>query len=317
MPQNRFDVLVMASMSAGKTSLINGLIGCEMLHVANEATTAVNTCIEHQRGAKTFTGSCYSQSGLLLNKLRCISSEQLRTWNADSQITRISLSGRFKSRPGQTSGLVLHDTPGPNNSLDRRHADRAFEAVRRVPFKTLLYVLDAAQLGTSDDMNILERLCQETCSESRDAFCFVLNKVDLLDVEKGEALEAYVEKAQFYLAEVGFDNAVIIPTMANAGLYARKAWNDEPLSRFQLIKLQQALDELPIRKQTLLETARIPASVRNRLHDNLKKLTKHSIADRKNHWLTQENELRELIICSGLGTVEAFIKHQRKLSAPV
>ena len=105
--------------------------------------------------------------------------------------------------------------------------------------------------------------------------------------------------------------------MANAGLYARKAWNDEPLSRFQLIKLQQALDELPIRKQTLLETARIPASVRNRLHDNLKKLTKHSIADRKNHWLTQENELRELIICSGLGTVEAFIKHQRKLSAPV
>ena len=106
-PHKKFDVLVMATMSAGKTSLINALIGQEILHVANEATTACNTQIEHRSAAKYFTGTCYSCSGLLLHKQPNISAAQMRSWNADKQIKRIALSGRFRIHPGPTTGLGM------------------------------------------------------------------------------------------------------------------------------------------------------------------------------------------------------------------
>lgn len=240
----------------------------------------------------------------------------MRSWNADKQIKRITLSGKFRSLPGQTPGLVLHDTPGPNNSQDSRHADLAFEAVRSVPFKTLLYVLNASQLGTYDDRNVLERLREEAPPKSHDAFCFVLNKVDLLDPEKGEALAEYVAKAQAYLTGIGFDNPVVIPSMASTALYAKKALAHEPLSRLQRLKLQQALNGLSMSRYALLESAQAPVLVKKRVFQSLYRLEKAYKADRTNHRPTRENELRQLIICSGLGTVEAFIKHQRKLSAP-
>lgn len=311
-----FDVLIMATMSAGKSSLVNALIGQELLHIANEATTACHTRIEHRRRAKYFTGTCYSHSNLLLNRQRNISAEQVRDWNAHRQVSQITLAGKFRSHPDPIPGLVLHDTPGPNNSQDDRHAQLAFEAARSVPFKTLLYVLNASQLGTHDDRNILERLREETAPRGNSPFCFVLNKVDLLDPEKGEDLEEYVAKAQFYLAGIGFDNPVVIPSMANTALYAKKALSNEPLSRAQRMKLQQMLDELALSKHTLLEATRAPSSVKKHVLQSLDRLEKAHKTALANHKPTKENELRQLIICSGLGIVEAFIKYQRKLSAP-
>lgn len=306
-----FDVLVMAPVSAGKTSLVNALIGSEILYSGNEAATACSIRIEHRSRAKYFSAACFSGTGQLIEKLRPISPEQLRLWNSDEHVQRIAIAGRFASRPVPARGLVLHDTPGPNNSLDGNHSDLAFQAVRTVPFNLILYVLDASQLGTSDDRCILERLRQETASRSRDAFGFVLNKVDLLDAEKGEGLASYLEKTSAYLTDVGFDDPVIIPSMASKALYARKALHGEALSRFQRIKLQQALAEIPLRGNNLLETARVPAQVKKRLQSSLRRLQKNS------HRPTGENELRQLIISSGLGTVEAFIEHRRKLDAPV
>jgi tRNA U34 5-carboxymethylaminomethyl modifying GTPase MnmE/TrmE len=314
--RDTFDVLIMATMSAGKSSLVNALIGQELLHVANEATTACHTRIEHRRGANYFTGTCYSHSNLLLNRQRNISAEQVRDWNAHRQVSQITLAGKFRSRPSPAPGLVLHDTPGPNNSQDDRHAQLAFEAALNVPFKTLLYVLDASQLGTHDDRNILERLRKETAPRSNGPFCFVLNKVDLLDPEKGEDLAEYVAKAQRYLTGIGFDNPVVIPSMANTALYAKKALSNEPLSRAQRMKLQQMLDELALSKRTLLEATRAPSSVKKHVLRSLVRLEKAHKTALANHKSTQKNELRQLIICSGLGVVEAFIKHQRKLSAP-
>ena len=54
-----FDVLVLSTMSAGKTSFINALIGQERLNTANEATTACVTLVEHSQGTQRFSGACY------------------------------------------------------------------------------------------------------------------------------------------------------------------------------------------------------------------------------------------------------------------
>ncbi|AFN79598.1 hypothetical protein PSJM300_17725 [Stutzerimonas stutzeri DSM 10701] len=316
-PRGTFDVLIMATMSAGKSSLVNALIGQELLHIANEATTACHIKIEHRRGAKYFTGTCYSHSNLLINRQRNISAKQVRDWNADRQVRQITLTGRFRSHLGPISGLVLHDTPGPNNSRDDQHAQLAFEAAKSVPFKTLLYVLNASQLGTYDDRNLLEKLQKKSANRGDNPFCFVLNKIDLLDPEKGEDLAEYVAKTQLYLSNLGFDNPVIIPSMASTALYAKKALAHEPLSRAQHMKLQQALEDFSTNKNALLEHVKAPPQVKKRVFQNLKRLENAHEAGRSDYQMTKENKLHQLVLCSGLGTIEAFIKHQHKLSPPV
>src|SRR3546814_3295380 len=65
-----FDVLVLATMSAGKTSFINALIGQELLHTANEATTACVTRVEHRQGARRFSGRSEEHTSELQSLMR-------------------------------------------------------------------------------------------------------------------------------------------------------------------------------------------------------------------------------------------------------
>ncbi len=308
-----FDVLVLATMSAGKTSFINALIGQELLHTANEATTACMTSIEHRQGSRCFSGACYSYTDQELARQQNTSAALVRDWNANTEVKRISLSGSFKIVPSPAPGLVLHDTPGPNNSQDERHAQLMLETVRTVSFKALCYVLNASQLGTLDDRLFLEQLREELAKKPGHLIYFILNKVDLLDPDKGEEIGAYVDNAYRYLTSIGFKNPMIIPTMANAALYARKALKDEALTRAQRSKLRQALDELGDNKRALLHATVVPDPIKKRVFKTLASLERQRQVKASDEQACEKNELQQLVAISGLKTVEALIKHQRQL----
>lgn len=306
-----FDVLVLATMSAGKTSVINALIGQELLHTANEAATACMTSVEHRQGARHFTGACYSHAGQEFARQQNTSATVLRDWNANSAVKRISLSGSFKIAPSPAPGLVLHDTPGPNNSQDEQHAQLMLEALRRISCKALCYVLNASQLGTLDDRTLLEQVREELAGRAGVHTYFILNKVDLLDPEHGETIGTYVENARCYLTDIGFERPIIIPTMANVALYARKALSAEPLTRSQRLKLRQALDELQDDKHALLDACVVPETVKQSVFKSLANLERQR-AKPLDERAAQRNELQQLVAISGLKTVEALIKHQRQ-----
>ncbi len=307
-----FDVLIIATMSAGKSSLINALIGHELLHTANEATTACITSVEHWWNKKNFHGLCYSHTGHELAREPHISSEQVRAWNANSQVKHIRLAGKYKIAPCPTSGLVLHDTPGANNSQDDRHVQVMLEAIRTISFKMLLYVLDASQLGIQDDRALLERLRRELAHRPNLLVVFILNKVDLLDPERGEDITAYVQNTQAYLEGIGFNSPVIVPTMVDAALCARKALNAEPLTRVQHWKLHNAIEDLIDHRRALLHAAVVPDSVRRALHKDWKQLAITKEASVHDALAYKTIELRQLVTYSGIRTVEALIKHQRR-----
>lgn len=307
-----FDVLVLATMSAGKTSFINALIGTELLHTANEATTACVTSVEHRHGARHFTGTCYSYAGQELVHLRNTTPAIIRTWNSNSEVKRISLSGSFKITPSPAPGLVLHDTPGPNNSQDKKHGHLMLEAVRTVPFKALCYVLNVSQLGTQDDRAFLEQLRDELASKPNRSIYFILNKVDLLDPEKGESINAYVDNAHRYLTDIGFGRPIIIPTMANVALYARKALKYQPLTRAQRLKLSQTLVDFSEEKRVLLNATVAPDVFKKAIFKELNNLERQRQAKVLDEQACNKNDLQQLVTISGLKTFEALIKHQRQ-----
>ncbi|RMM09157.1 hypothetical protein APX70_00044 [Pseudomonas syringae pv. maculicola] len=308
-----FDVLVLATMSAGKTSFINALIGQELLHTANEATTACVTRIEHLQDARRFIGACYCYNDIELASQRSPSAALLRDWNANAEVKRISLAGAFKVVPRPAPGLVLHDTPGPNNSQDERHAWLMLEAIRNVPFKALCYVLNASQLGTNDDRRLLEQLLKELAEKPAQPIYFILNKVDLLDPEKGESIEGYVRNAQRYLRDIGFEQPIIIPTMASAALYARKALSAETLTRAQRSKLREILDDLDANKRALLDATVAPELIKRRVGKALYNLERRQQDKKPDTRAYDKNQLHQLVTISGLKTIEALINHQRRL----
>lgn len=304
-----FEVLVAATVSAGKSSLINALIGQELLHAANEATTACVTRVEHCSARKTFTATCHDSSGSILARRRRVSAELVRTWNADSRVNLISLKGNFRSAPLSSSGLVIYDTPGPNNSGNDGHGQAARSALRGIPARALFYVLNAGHLGTRDDRAFLDVLRDQGTPE-RPVY-FVLNKVDLLDPEKGESIAAHVRQAHSYLVDAGFENPAVIPTIADAALYARQALNQVELTRVQRSRLRRTLDEFSDRKRELIEASIVPDVIRKRLLKELDSLEKQNAAPKPSTWLEEKNQLQQLVVLSGIRTVETIIQHGR------
>lgn len=307
----KFDVLVLATMSAGKTSFINALIGQELLHTANEATTACITSVEHAPDSEYFHGICYSHSNHELARHTNISAEIARDWNSNAEVKQIRLSGSFKSVPSPAPGLVLHDTPGPNNSQDERHADLMLEAVRTIPFQALCYVLNASQLGTQDDRIFLNQLRSEMASLDHKTIYFILNKVDLLDAEKGESIEAYVKKSENYLTSAGFKDPVIIPTMAGIALYARKALKEEKLTRSQRLSLQHALEIAQENQSHLIQASTAPLKIKKALLKEIEKIEETQNKKTEDDSIKRKNELKKLITISGIGTIESLIREQR------
>lgn len=299
----KYEVMVLGTMSSGKTSFINALIGQELLPVANEATTACIISVEHKYGAKVFSGACYSISNHELASSAAVTPSIVRDWNANREVRHIRLVGSLKTQLSLKSRFVLHDTPGPNNSQDDRHSLILLEALRTVSYRALCYVLNASQLGINDDRMLLDKLCKELTGKTDVSVYFILNKVDLLDPEKGEDIGTCVESVRRYLVDVGFEHPIIIPSMSNIALYARKALIAEPMTRAQRLRLHSALDELD--ESRILELNKWWFWALRLLDFVLRKSLHKRVLERK--------KLQYLEAVSGLKTLEALLKNNTQL----
>lgn len=304
-----FDVLVIATMSSGKSTLINALLGRELLHAANEATTSCLTSVEQRDLGQFYNGVCYSLAGDKISMHDQVTSTQLRLWNADQNVKRISISGSFFGLSGVTRRLVLHDTPGPNNSRDSQHKKVMQEALDHIRTKIIIYVLNTEQLGTNDDQSLLMLLRKKLVEHATLRIVFVLNKIDLLDVERGENIRDFIHKAQNYIERSGFDEPIIIPIASNAALYARKVLNKEVMTSVQRRKLKLFIDGMQDEKYILIQSAIVGGIIKTNVLDEMYSL-ENAALDKKYSSAHSRRilELYQLIASSGIRTLEFFIQ---------
>jgi hypothetical protein len=214
-------------MSSGKSTLINAMLGRDLLPAANEATTAVITSIADVKGSKAFRGARIDERGDEVEFHADLTLDIVSAWNKLEDTKHIAIEGDIGGIAQRDDvRLVLTDTPGPNNSQDQDHERVTMSHVqdsKRNPL--ILYVLNASQLGTNDDRNLL-RLVAEAMrkggKQSRDRFIFVINKMDVFDPEKGEDLPSVLANVRAYLAENGIQNPVLYPVSANLARLIRK-----------------------------------------------------------------------------------------------
>jgi GTPase Era involved in 16S rRNA processing len=115
-----FEVNVVATMSAGKSTLINSLLRQKLMPAKQEACTATITKIK-DNDADCFMAKVYDKDGTLIQTHAELTYETMEQLNANPSVSRIQVEGNIPFVTADDVSLVLVDTPGPNNSRDPEH----------------------------------------------------------------------------------------------------------------------------------------------------------------------------------------------------
>lgn len=217
-----FEVNVVATMSAGKSTLINSLLRQKLMPAKQEACTATITKIK-DNDADCFMAKVYDKDGTLIQTHAELTYETMEQLNANPSVSRIQVEGNIAFVTADDVSLVLVDTPGPNNSRDPEHKAATYRMLSESSKPLVLYIMNATQLAVNDDYNLLSHVAESMKvggKQSRDRFIFVVNKLD--DFKKGEdSVEAAITKVRDYLKDNGIENPNIYPASALTALNIR------------------------------------------------------------------------------------------------
>ena len=205
---------VVATMSAGKSTLINALLGRQLLPAKNEACTAIVIKVEDMDGIQTLAGRTVSHDEGV-SQWNTVSPEDLSNWN-NAKLKSIDIVGDFPDLDSSLTHIVLYDTPGPNNSMNKSHAQITAEILKTNKYGCILVVINAENPGIDDEAILLEQI-QGLYHKDDKNIIFVLNKFDSLDIEKESGIESLVNLKN-QLIDLGFDQPLIIPTMSSLAL---------------------------------------------------------------------------------------------------
>jgi hypothetical protein len=225
-----FPMIVMATMSSGKSTLINALLGNQILPSKNEACTAKKYMVLDDDNSDGTTIYITYKNGETLIKEENIA-EELEKANNNDDVVEVLIKDDVKGVLNTDRALLVVDTPGPNNSRDESHERVMEDVISKVKGGLFLYVMNATQMGINDDMYLLSKIREQINNNPKISLIFVLNKVDQLDEDKGESVEQFVVTAKEYLLSNGIENPYIIPVSALSASLFKKVLNGRELTR--------------------------------------------------------------------------------------
>ena len=223
-----FPVNVVATMSAGKSTLINALLGKKLMPSSQEACTATISEIQ-DNDEEIFEAQAFDKNGNLCETSNNLDLDTMKEWNSNEKISKIEIKGDIPFVNADDTRLILMDTPGPNNSRDKAHQETTMRALSESSKTLVLYILNATQLGVNDDNNLLNMVAESMKvggKQSKDRFIFVVNKLDEFFNEDDD-VESALDKVRKYLEKKGIENPNIYPASALTALNIKTILKEE------------------------------------------------------------------------------------------
>lgn len=295
---SEFEVSVIATMSSGKSTLINAMLGKELMPAKNEACTATIARIKDVDGKGNFSAICLDAEGKELTKCNNLTADIMDTFNNDPQVSYVEIEGDIPFVSSENMQLVLLDTPGPNNSRNEEHRNHTYRIIKEKSKPMVLYVLNATQLSTNDDNALLTAVSEAMKvggKQSKDRFIFAVNKMDTFDVEKGDSVDKALKNVTEYLAKHGIEQPNIYPVSAEIAKVIRINENGAELSRRQRRTLADSTELLEVPQMHLEEYAPLSNQSRNILQNELEES------------INSQSKYAATLIHSGLPAVEIAI----------
>lgn len=265
----QFEINVVATMSSGKSTLINALLGKKLMPAANEATTATIVRIIDTPNTDSYTAIAYDKSGNKRKVKEPVTLLDMKAMNDDPEISTIELRGKIPFVNSTGMRLILVDTPGPNNSRNERHREMTYQMLKGSDHSLVLYVMNAGQLGINDEKNFLDFVCdcmKEGGKQSRERFIFAVNQMDRFNVEdEGQnCIKKALDNVKDSLEERGINEPNIFPVSSLAALEKRS----EGKVKMALPIFQPLSETYPAYHfDTYYDYSHLPASARNRIEN--------------------------------------------------
>jgi len=269
---SKFEINVVATMSSGKSTLINAILGQQLMPAANEATTAtIVKIIDTEQD--NFSAVAYDKSGQIVERLNNITLEDMQALNANVKVSTVEIKGKIPCVSSVGMKLVLVDTPGPNNSRDDSHKEMTYKMIADSDKSLVLFVMDGQQQGINDQRIFLDYVCQcmnDGGKKSRERFIFVVNKLDSYTPEPQEdgpyCISTALGKAKSILEDSEIYNPNIFPVCALPALQKRAEMKG---TRARALRgFIEMCEEYPVMHfENYYEYNNLPQTVRNRIEN--------------------------------------------------
>lgn len=225
-----YHAAVCATMSSGKSTFVNALLGYDYIPSSNQACTAKVTSISDNDNLDHIIGCSIDTDGER-HYDPDIGQDRLKAWNADAQIDHVILEGNLESVESQQGVLVIHDTPGTNYSGDETHEQHTLNFLRNNDINLLIYLLNGEHISTNDNDVLLSQLKSEIVTPKNVPIVFLVNKLDSFDEENGDDIGRTLQDVRGDLVRKGFEAPIVLPIVANAARLFQMALRHQPFTK--------------------------------------------------------------------------------------
>ena len=293
-----FEVCVVATMSAGKSTLINSMLGTKLMPSKQEACTAIITRIKDVEDNGTWRAEVYSEDNRLIETHEDLTYSTMERLNGDENVSVIKIAGNIPFVSSEDVSLVLIDTPGPNNSRDPEHKKVQSEFLNKSSKSLVLYIMEGT-FGSDDDNALLQRVADSMKvggKQSKDRFIFVVNKMDDRRKEDGDTAQT-LNRVREYLKGHGIPNPNLFPAAALPALNIRLMQSGVDVDEDTIDETEMKVRKLNRNETLHFENyASLPASIRSDIKMKLTDAKDNGDAD------------VEALIHTGVVSIEAAVR---------
>ncbi|NGX84814.1 dynamin family protein [Aequorivita sp. KMM 9714] len=226
---NKVEVPVIATMSSGKSTLLNAILGKNLLFEDTGSATGTICTIKINNSEK-FTARAIKGDNIL-DETSVEIDKFFEKWNKRVNQEKdkypeleLYLEGPIKDLNSSGMELNLIDTPGPNSAKFENHKDkteRYLQLKDNQKLPIVLYVLDPEKMDSKDDDDTLKEISGlfRKNKQNLDRIVFVYNKVDREKLGN-KSFSEILEKVYKFLDKFEIKNPKVFPI---SSIYAKLA----------------------------------------------------------------------------------------------
>lgn len=303
---DKVKVNVMATTSAGKSTLINALIGKNLLPTsAEEKTSKIMEVIDNDSEENTFNVKykIKNENEEIIKIEKNVTKEFLENINEEENIDEIEIEGNIGFINTEGSCLSIVDTPGFNGkesniSITKTYISNSDKVMN-------IFVLASDNIAEDTLNRFFSFLDKEIEKEKKDIYndrmIIVLNKADRIgDEEIEKVIENIVEK----LKKIGFKkpNIILLDSKLAISIRDKSSMSKKENNSFE----GEVESRIKFKEYHYNEYSKLPKNIKNKIEKELEKAI-HS-----------EDRLKQALIYTGIRDLEEMINlFVKKYAIPI
>lgn len=295
------EVNVVATMSAGKSTLINALLARKLMPSKAGACTATITKIQ-DNDDDTFKAIAVDANKTEIEHYSVLDYKTMMSLNKNPDVSEIQVTGNIPFVTSEEVSLVLIDTPGPDNARDKKHGLVTAKALDQSSKMLVLYVMNGGKLHDDAQDAFLKKIAKSMSvggKQSRERFMFVINKLDAYDEEDDDIAEETIPDTIKYLEDMGIENPNIFPAAAEPALLIRRYLNTH-----DDVEKEKLMEKIKPITQKLIEQEQLHLEI----YPHLVRSCQMQIDDELATAIRNNDVLGQALIHSGIRGIEETIR---------